>query len=48
MKKEYFKPCLEVVDIETEIVLAVSTDRIPVGGSGIKPSASPEYHGIWF
>ena len=47
MKKEYIKPSILVTEIEPLRMLAASTDRIPVGGSEIKPSAAPEQRGEW-
>ena len=47
MKKEYIKPSILVTEIEPLSMLAASTDRIPVGGSEIKPSASPERRDEW-
>ena len=47
MKQNYIKPEMTVEEIAVESMLAASTDRTPVGGSGIKPSASNGYHGSW-
>ena len=47
MKQNYIKPEIIVEEIAVESMLAASTDRIPVGGSEIKPSAANERRGTW-
>ncbi len=47
MKQNYIKPEMTVEEIAVESMLAASTDRIPVGGSEIKPSAAHERRGEW-
>ena len=47
MKKIYLPPKSTVVTVESMSMIAASTDRIPVGGSEIKPSAAPERRGEW-
>ena len=39
MKQNYIKPEVTVEEIAVESMLAASTDRIPVGGNEVKPSA---------
>ena len=46
-KKIYIKPEVTVEEIAVESMLAASTDRIPVGGSEIKPSAVRGRRGEW-
>ena len=47
MKQNYIKPEVTVEEIAVESMLAASTDRIPVGGSEIKPSATNGRRGEW-
>ncbi len=47
MKQNYIKPEMTVEEIAVESMLAASTDRIPVGGNEIKPSAAHERRGDW-
>ena len=47
MKQNYIKPEVTVEEIAVESMLAASTDRIPVGGSEIKPSAANGRRGEW-
>ena len=47
MKQNYIKPEMTVEEIAVESMLAASTDRIPVGGSEIKPSAVRGRRGEW-
>ena len=47
MKQNYIKPEMTVEEIAVESMLAASTDRIPVGGSEIKPSATNGRRGEW-
>ena len=46
-KKIYVKPEVIVEELAVETMLAASTDRIPVGGSEIKPSATNDRRGTW-
>lgn len=46
MKKEYIRPISMEIEIATGTMLALSTDRIPVG-DGVKPSATKERRGEW-
>ena len=47
MKQNYIQPQLRVMELHLEAMLAASTDRIPVGGSEIKPSATNKYKSPW-
>ena len=46
MKKEYIKPVSFETEMATETMLALSTDRIPVG-DGVKPSTTKGQRGEW-
>ncbi len=47
MKQNYIHPQLRVMELHLESMLAASTDRIPVGGNEIKPSATNKYNSPW-
>lgn len=42
MKQKYIQPQISIVEFQLVSMLAASTDRIPVGGSGTKPSAAKD------
>ena len=46
MKKEYFKPEAEMLDMIIENHLLSASTEIPVT-PGVKPSASPDNRGEW-
>ena len=46
MKQNYIKPEMTVEEITVETMLAMSTDRIPVG-DGTKPPAANGRRGEW-
>ena len=47
MKREYIKPLTRTMGLHLESMLAASTDRIPVGGNEVKPSATNKYNSPW-
>ena len=46
MKHKYVQPQTHVMELHLESMLAVSTDRIPVGDE-VKPSATNKYNNPW-